>query len=183
MNSVVEILNNITFPDLIFCVFAAMILCCGIIVVFSKNIVHSGFSLLGTFAGVAGLYALASADFIAAAQFLIYVGGVLIVILFAIMLTRGIQDVRVSNASISLVPATTLGAMMAVLLSIIAWRFPWKMKAPAEIISTVEPIGTTLLQKYLVPFEVLSLLLLAALVGAVMIIRKEIKTESEEETH
>jgi NADH:ubiquinone oxidoreductase subunit 6 (subunit J) len=176
-----EVIFKITFPDLIFFFLAALILSCGSIVVFSKNIVHSGFSLLGTFAGVAGLYGLLSANFVAAVQILVYAGGVLIVILFAIMLTRGIQDARNSNPSTGLIPAILIGLIVAGILIVIAIGFPWKTKSITEIGSTVPSIGHALLDRYLIPFEILSVLLLAVLIGAVMLVRKEIKTEGEKE--
>ncbi len=175
-----DFVSTITFPDLVFFFLAVLILGCGFVVVYSKNIVHSGFSLLGTFAGTAGLYGLLSAHFVAAAQVLVYVGGVLIVILFAIMLTRGIQEAKASNPSTGLIPASIAGLVVASMLIVIAVSFPWKTKALTEAASTVPQIGHALLDTYLIPFEILSVLLLAALVGAVMLVRKEIKSDSEE---
>src|SRR3954469_21803897 len=67
------------------------------IVAFSKNIIHSSLALLGTFVGIAGLYITLSADFLAATQILVYVGGTLTLILFAVMLTSRIEDMKVSN--------------------------------------------------------------------------------------
>jgi NAD(P)H-quinone oxidoreductase subunit 6 len=171
---------NVSFPDVVFLICSALTLGCGFIVVYSRNIVHSGFSLLGTFAGVAGLYFLAGANFIAAAQILVYVGGVLIVILFAIMLTRGIGTAYPSNPSRGTVPASLLGLVFAGGLIYIALRFPWKLAAqPAT--ASVSQLGDALLGKFLIPFEFLSLLLMAAMVGAVMLVRKEIKEGGEEE--
>src|SRR4026209_589621 len=69
------------------------------IVAFSKNIIHSSLALLGTFMGIAGLYITLSADFLAATQILVYVGGTLTLILFAVMLTSRIEDMKVSNPS------------------------------------------------------------------------------------
>jgi len=66
-------------------------------VAFSRNIIYSAFSLLGTFMGVAGLYVFLGADFVAAVQLLIYVGGILVLILFAVMLTHRITDVQITN--------------------------------------------------------------------------------------
>jgi NAD(P)H-quinone oxidoreductase subunit 6 len=173
-NETANFLSILSLPDIGFLVFAVLILGCGAIVVFSRNIVHSGFSLLGTFTGVAGLYALLSADFLAAAQILVYVGGVLIIILFAIMLTRGIQAVDVSNPSIGIVPSVFLGLTITALLGFIAFSYPWKTVSPTETVSSVRAIGDALLSRYLIPFEVLSVLLLAALIGSVMLVRKEI---------
>jgi NADH-quinone oxidoreductase subunit J len=152
------------------------------VVVFSKNIVHSGFALLGTFAGVAGLYGLLSANFLAAVQILVYVGGVLVVILFAIMLTRNIQESRLSNPTRKLPLAGVFGLVIAALLVIIAVNFPAAGGTkPSENFYGIGQIGNALLGKYLIPFELLSLLLLATMIGAVMMVRKEIKPEETRE--
>ena len=74
-------------------------------VAFSRNIIYSAFSLLGTFMGVAGLYIFLGADFVAAVQVLIYVGGILVLILFAVMLTHRITDVTITNRAAGTIPA------------------------------------------------------------------------------
>lgn len=177
----VPVILAVTFPDLLFFFLAGLILVCSLMVAFSRNIIHSAFCLLGVFTGVAGLYGLLSANFLATVQILVYVGGVLIIILFAIMLTRAIQDARHSNPSTGLVSACVIGAIVAAILIIIAVGFPWKVKPVGEVGSTVPGIGEALLGRFLIPFEVLSVLLLAALVGAVHLIRKEIKSEEKGE--
>lgn len=172
---------NLTFPDIVFVILAALILGCGSIVAYSRNIVRAGFSLLGAFAGVAGLYFLAQANFIGAAQILIYVGGVLVVILFAIMLTRGIEQARSTNPRQMVIPATLIGLISAAMLITIALYFPWRLRPDAPV-ATVHSLGNALLDTYLIPFEFLSLLLLAAMIGAVMLVRKEIKESGKEES-
>ena len=167
-------------PDLMFYGFAALVLACGAQVAFSRNIVHSGFALLGVFAGVAGLFGLVSATFIAAAQLIVYVGGVLVVILFAVMLTKGIGEPRRSNPMIHPVPALALSIGMTALCVLAALSFPGNAPPRSEPLDTVAPLGDALLGPYLLPFEFLSLLLLAVLVGAVMTVRKEIKPGKEE---
>jgi len=166
-------------PDLMFYGFAGLVLACGALVAFSRNIVHSGFALLGVFAGAAGLFGLASATFIAAAQLIVYVGGVLVVILFAVMLTKGIGEPRRSNPLIHPVPALALSMGMTALCVLAALSYHG-MTPPSEPPDSVAPLGDALLGRYLLPFEFLSLLLLAVLVGAVMTVRKEIKPEKEE---
>lgn len=181
MNESAHIATTIGYADGAFYFFALLILGCGFIVAFSRNIVHAGFALLGTFAGVAGLYALAAADFLAAAQILVYVGGVLIIILFAVMLTRGIQQVELTNLSIGVIPSVTLALIILAILTIIAFQFPWQVQIPQETPPTTAQMGQALLTQYLVPFEIVSILLLAALVGSVMLVRKEIKPDSTQE--
>jgi NADH:ubiquinone oxidoreductase subunit 6 (subunit J) len=172
---------TLTFPDMLFYFLAAIVLVFGAVVAFSKNIVHSGFALLGTFTGVAGLYGLLTANFLAAVQILIYVGGVLIVILFAIMLTRNIQEAQHSNPRQRILLAAAFGLIVACLLIVIAVKFPAIEKNISENNSTVSQLGDALLGKYLIPFEIVSLLLLATMIGAVMIVRKEIKPEEVKE--
>src|ERR1700710_1589227 len=84
------------------------------VVAFSKNIIHSALALLGTFLGIAGLYITLSADFLAATQILVYVGGTLTLILFAVMLTSRIEDIRTSNTAIG--RGTAFGVVSIVLL-------------------------------------------------------------------
>jgi len=172
---------GLTFPDILFYFLSAMVLVFGTVVAFSKNIVHSGFALLGTFAGVAGLYGLLTANFLAAVQILIYIGGVLVVILFAIMLTRNIQDAQNSNPRQKIVLACVFGLVVASLLFYIAIKFPRLEQGITENKLTVSQLGDALLGTYLIPFEIVSILLLATMIGAVMIVRKEIKPEEIKE--
>src|SRR5829696_9777908 len=90
------------------------------IVAFSKNIIHSALALLGTFMGIAGLYITLSADFLAAVQILVYVGGTLTLILFAVMLTSRIEDMKVSNPRAGFLPAFGLVSVVLVILGKVA---------------------------------------------------------------
>ncbi len=147
-------------------------------VAFSRNILYSSFSLLGTFLGVAGLYVFLSADFLAVAQVLIYVGGVLVLILFAVMLTSRIGDVRISNEAVGVFPATLATVVTTGLMLFIAWMTPWRTGAqPLSHQPTAAALGELFLTRYLLPFEIASVVLLATLVGAVVVARKEIKPE------
>jgi NAD(P)H-quinone oxidoreductase subunit 6 len=145
------------------------------VVAFSPNIIYSAFSLLGTFAGVAGLYVFLGADFVAAVQVLIYVGGILVLILFAVMLTHRITDVEITNRAAGRVPGLiVVGVFLALLIQTIR-ETPWvKVKEVAHQPTTAR-IGDLFLENYLLPFELASLVLLAAMIGAVVLSRKELK--------
>jgi NAD(P)H-quinone oxidoreductase subunit 6 len=146
-----------------------------LIVAFSRNIIYSAFSLLGTFAGVAGIYVFLGADFVAGVQLLIYVGGILVLILFAVMLTHRITDVEITNRAAGRIPALIITGLFIYLLIQTVRQTPWvKVK---EIVHqpTTAKIGDLFLENYLLPFELASLVLLAALIGAVVLSRKEIK--------
>jgi NADH-quinone oxidoreductase subunit J len=93
------------------------------------------------------------------------------------MLTSRITDVNVSNASFGLFGGFLLAAGTAPVLLAVALLTPWKAKAPAGLAPSTAAIGNALLTKWLLPFEVASLVLLATLVGAVVIARKEIKAD------
>ena len=146
-----------------------------VVVAFSRNIIYSAFSLLGTFAGVAGLYVFLGADFVAAAQLLIYVGGILILILFAVMLTHRITDVEITNRAAGRVPALIIvGVFLALLIQTIR-DTNWVRVKEVSYEPTTAKIGDLFLEEYLLPFELASLVLLAAMIGAVVLSRKEIK--------
>jgi NAD(P)H-quinone oxidoreductase subunit 6 len=146
-----------------------------LMVALSRNIIYSAFSLLGTFAGVAGLYVFLGADFVAAVQLLIYVGGILILILFAVMLTRRITDVEITNRAAGRVPAVIIIGLLIYLLVQAVRETPWVKVKEAVYQPTTAKIGDLFLEEYLLPFELASLVLLAAMIGAVVLSRKEIK--------
>lgn len=161
--------------SLIFLGIASLTLLSAGVVTFSRNIVYSGFALLGTFAGAAGLFVLLSSDFVAVTQVLIYVGGVQVLILFAIMLTSRIGDVALTNLSLNRkVALPVMGLFLIFLFSLLA-KGTWVVLEKEEYRSMVEPIGDALLTKYLLPFEIVSIALLGALVGAVVIVKREVK--------
>lgn len=151
--------------------FAALTLLGAAWVAFLGNIVRSAFALLATFVGVAGLYVLLSADLVAIIQLMVYVGGVLVVILFAVMLTARIQEISVSNRSLGRGPAVLLLAPLVGLLAVASLRLQAARIAVTEGQPTTRAIGDALLGPYVLPFEVISLLLLAALLGAVVLSR------------
>jgi NAD(P)H-quinone oxidoreductase subunit 6 len=145
------------------------------VVAFSRNIIYSAFSLLGTFAGVAGLYVFLGADFVAAVQVLIYVGGILVLILFAVMLTHRITDVEITNRAAGRLPGLLVVGVFLVLLIQTIRETPWIKVKEVVHQPTTAKIGDLFLENYLLPFELASLVLLAAMIGAVVISRKEIK--------
>jgi NADH-quinone oxidoreductase subunit J len=144
------------------------------IVAFSKNIVHSALALLGTFLGVAGLYVTLSADFLAATQVLVYVGGTLTLILFAVMLTSRIDDMKLSNPRAGFAIAFGLVAVVLLVLGKVATETAWPSESKPAIPSTAK-LGHAFLGEYLLPFELGSVVLLAAMIGAVVLARRAVK--------
>ena len=151
---------------------------CG--VAFSSNIVYSAFSLLASFVGVVGLFGFLSHDFLAVVQLMVYVGGILVLILFAVMLTNKIQDVGTSNPSSNLpMGLGVLGAILSILLAAV-FQHDWAVKAePGPYEPTAQMVGAAFLGEYLLAFEIAGLMLLAALIAAVVVTRKEVKKEGD----
>jgi NAD(P)H-quinone oxidoreductase subunit 6 len=159
----------------IFYLVAAVTVGSAAMVAFSRNIIYSAFSLLGAFAGVAGIYVFLGADFVAAVQLLIYVGGILVLILFAVMLTHRITDVKITNRAAGKIPALAIVGVLIGLLVQTIRQTPWAKAKEVLYTPTSAKIGDLFLESYLLPFELASLVLLAALIGAVVLARKEIR--------
>lgn len=160
------------FTNVAFYIFAALTVCSAGIMVFHRNVVYSAVGLLFAFFGVAGIYVLLAADFIAIVQILIYVGGILILLLFGVMLSQKITKVDLRSESMQLTPAViVVGGVLAVLLMAIR-STPWKLTSSLTFEPTTKAIGRLMMTEYLIPFEIASVLLLAALIGAAYIARK-----------
>ena len=140
-------------------------------VVTSKNLFHSALWMILSFVGVAGLYVLLEAGFLAAVQILIYAGAIAMLIVFAIMLTRRLMANPVQrNAQWGW---SALGAVLFfAALGLILLRVNWPVVEAAVPEETISILGRELMSTYLVPFEVASVLLLVALVGSIIIARE-----------
>ena len=145
-------------------------------VVLLPNIVYSAFLLGGVFLSVAGLYLLLNASFVAAAQVLVYVGAVNVLILFAIMLVNKRED-------LSAIPGLALRRLLSagvcvglfVLLVRVAFTTHWSLPGPASIgEEATARIGEHLFSDYLLPFELASVLLLMAMIGAIVLARRDV---------
>jgi NADH-quinone oxidoreductase subunit J len=150
------------------------------VVAFSKNIIHSALALLGTFLGVAGMYVTLSADFLAGTQILVYVGGTLTLILFAVMLTARIEQMKVSNPSQGLIAGIGIVAVVLLVLGKVAATTGWAIAPRASVPSTAK-LGHAFLSEYLLPFEIGSIVLLAAMIGSVVLARRAVRREWEKD--
>ena len=161
---------------IVFYVFAIITVSAAVVVVFSKNIVYSAFALLFAFFGVAGLYALMMADFLAITQLLIYVGGILVLVLFGVMLTSNVLDVQIRSGSMHILPGLLIVGSLAAVLLTVFWSTDWTLTRELGSVEQTGPaIGEMFLTRYLLPFEIASVILLVALIGAAMIARRERK--------
>lgn len=156
--------------NLVFLGFIALTVSSAIVVVFHSRVIYSAFALLFTLFGVAGLYVLLDADFLAASQVMIYVGGILILIIFGVFMTTKISGMEIPEIThqrfLALIPI----GLMAFAMSWVIFSTDWHIQTFAAK-PTTEAIGELLLTRYLVPFEMASVLLLAALIGAMRLAR------------
>jgi NAD(P)H-quinone oxidoreductase subunit 6 len=165
---------------LFFFMLAGVVVLSAIGVALAPNILYSAFSLLGTLAGVAGLYLYLGADFVGIVQLLIYVGGILVLILFAVLLTNKIGEVKLSNMSAGLMIGAPAAIAVIGLLVKTALSTEWPLTEEAAAPTTAR-LGDSFLREHLLPFELASLVLLMALVGAMVIARRAAKEERPQE--
>jgi NADH-quinone oxidoreductase subunit J len=136
-----------------------------------RNLLHAVLFLVLSFIGVAGLYITLSADFVAMVQVLIYAGAIAVLMLFAIMLTP--RAARDNADGIFWAPALVLAGLMATTVSLIATRTEWAVSDRGPFSQTASVIGEALLDPFVLPFEIASVVLVAAMIGAIVIVREE----------
>ena len=159
---------------IVFYIFSAILLACSLGTMLSTNLVHSALLMVGTFIGVAGLFLLLHADYLALVQILIYVGAIAVLVVFGVMLTRSKGSIKESNLPnrykvISVVVA--LGLFALLVRAIVTTHF-----APAAVANTEDAmilIAQNLLNNYVIAFEAVGFLLLVAVVGAIIIGREK----------
>lgn len=171
------------FLNLLFVFSALLTLAGAVMVLVTKNIMHSCVYLLASLIGVAGLYATLGADFVAVTQVMVYVGGIVILMLFAVMLTGGKDFVSKAQNLLGLVPTMgnlytyVIGGLVAVVFLLTNVQLLNKLgtysalKNDGSFAPTVSRIGNLLLKEHVLAFEISSVLLLGALIGAAVIAR------------
>ncbi|MEO0948239.1 MAG: NADH-quinone oxidoreductase subunit J [Cyanobacteria bacterium J06641_5] len=150
-------------------------------VVLLRNIVYSAFLLAGVFISISGLYLLLNADFVAAAQILIYVGAINVLILFAIMLVNKTEDFApVRNRWVRQATTALVCGGLFALLGTMVVSTQWDINSDdLPIANSVLAIGKHFFSDYLLPFELASVLLLMAMVGAIVLARRDLIPEAD----
>jgi NADH-quinone oxidoreductase subunit J len=156
----------------VFYVFAVITVGSAAVVVLARSLIYSAFALLFTFFGVGGLYVLLGADFLAATQLLIYVGGILVLLLFGVMLTHKLYDLDLKSEVHQFWAGLFILAGIFGTLVITIYRTPWRVGPGRPPAPTTADIGREFMGAWLLPFEAASILLLVALIGAAMIVRR-----------
>jgi NADH-quinone oxidoreductase subunit J len=165
--------------DFAFYVFALLTLVCGTLVVmnpFSRSPVTSAMFLVLCIASMAGLFVLLHAFFLAAVQVLVYAGAVMVLFLFVIMLLDLKEEERRKLRLFGLAAgAVSVGAIGAILLRVIWTGHPAAGLAAPTLEGETRPLGHVLFEQYLLPFEIMSILLLVAMVGVILLSKKDLK--------
>ena len=161
----------------VFWILSAIIIVSGLMVVSLKNIFHCAIALIACLSGVAGIFVLLHAEFLAVAQVLIYVGAVSILMVFAIMLTSNLASQKIvqtnQNAAVAAFGGVVfiVGAWWLIKTSITSGLLTHTLQVlPGDNVRT---LGKLLMTEFVLPFEVVSILLLAALIGAIVLARRE----------
>ena len=157
----------------IFYVFAVLAVGSAAVVVLARSLIYNAFALLFTFFSVAGLYVILGADFLAASQLLIYVGGILVLLLFGVMLTHKIYELDLRSEVTQFLPGAIIWVGIVAMLLATIMRTRWKVGPGRAPLPTTTDIGLQFMGPWLLPFEAASILLLVALIGAAMIVRRK----------
>jgi NADH-quinone oxidoreductase subunit J len=159
-------------PQLFFFIFAALVLGVGLIVTFSANLLRSAFALFFVLFGIAGFYVLLGGDFLAIVQIMVYAGGVNVLLIFGTMLTADVSSPEKSNLSFQAVLTAVAAIGFFLLVYGIISSHSWNMMPLQEMNPTTKDLGTLLLKEYVLPFEVISFLLLSSMIGALVLVIK-----------
>jgi len=178
-----EAINNLisggAVMDVLFYVFAALTLLCGVLVVanpFSRNPVTSAMFLVLTIISMAGLFVLLHAFFLAAVQIIVYAGAVIVLFLFVIMLLDLKEEQRRKIKMFGLVGGlVSVGAIAAISLKALRTTNPGANLSAPQLEGGTNDLGQVLFKQYVLPFEVVSVLLLVAMVGVILLSKKDLK--------
>ena len=162
-----------TWAQAVFVLLGLVAVGSALLVVTTRNLVHAALWLVVTLGSVAGVYLLLAAEFVAWVQVLIYVGAVVVLLLFALMLTKAPTGPQDDLDVRRVVPAAVVAVLVAVLLAttVVAGFRDVRIDLDRAVVGSARVTGATLFRTWVLPFEVLSVLLLAALVGAIALSR------------
>ena len=164
---------GIAWNDVLFLALAAVLVGSALLVVTMRDIIRCGLALIVAFAALAGIYVLLGAPLVAAAQVLVYIGAIAVLILFAIMLTQTkaapIRLVFQTQA----VPAGVAAVILALVIALAVSATDWGTTVTERLWTATDAVARLLFNEYVLPFEIVSVLLLAAVVGGIFLARRE----------
>jgi NADH-quinone oxidoreductase subunit J len=183
---VTKSLGSTTGVEILFVLIGLLTFGAAILTVTVRNLVHAALWLVVSLGGLAGCYLLLAAEFVAWVQVLIYVGAVAVLLLFGLMLTKApigrTTELDSNNRWAALVVGVaTAGVLVTVVAD--AVRTTWLDPHAAVAQGTAKAVGTSLFRFWVLPFELLSVLLLAALVGAIVLSRRDVSDDADVDAH
>ena len=158
--------------DALFWIFAAVMIGSAFLVVTMRDIIRCGLAMIVCFGSLAGIYAIIGAPLLAAAQVIVYIGAISVLILFAIMLTQTKDAPSRLVFQTQAVPAAIASIVIAVVIALAIGATDWG-EAAKRVRLTAEDLSAVLFDKFVLPFEIVSVLLLAAVIGGVFLAKRE----------
>lgn len=158
--------------NILFVAFSLMTVLPVFYMLFTRNIIRAAFALVISFLGLAALYVLLHSELMAVVQILIYAGGIIVLLLFGIMLTKRGKEEGVYTAHRNLLIAGVTSTALFLLLAKLIWETKWFLGDEPNVGNQVKFIGTMFLTKHLIAFELIAFVLLVALVGAAYLAKK-----------
>ena len=159
--------------QLAFYAIALVLIGSSVLAVSVRNIFHAVIYLIVALFSVAGFFILLHAEFLAAVQILVYVGAVAVLLVFAVMLTTRMTDVRIRAQNEQVGIGIVVSATLFVALSVAVWGTQWRPSDLPMAADNVRSLGRLIMTEFVLPFEIVSVLLLAAMIGAIVIAAKE----------
>ncbi len=163
-----------SWNDLLFLIFAAILIGSGLLVVILRDIIRCGLAMIVCFGALAGIYVVLGAPLIAGAQVLVYIGAISVLILFAIMLTQTKAGPARLVFQTQAVPAAIASIVLAVILALVISATDWGA-APKRIRVATAAMARILFADFVLPFEVVSVILLAAVIGGIYLAKRELE--------
>jgi NADH:ubiquinone oxidoreductase subunit 6 (subunit J) len=163
---------NIKWDDVLFMVFAGIMLVSGLLVVTMKDIIRCGLAMIVCFGALAGIYVIVGAPLVAGAQVLVYIGAISVLILFAIMLTQNKAAPARLVFQTQSVPAAIAAVVLAIVIALTVTATDWGALTE-RVRNATSAVATALFKDYVLPFEIVSVLLLAAVIGGVFLAKRE----------
>ncbi len=160
-------------PHFFFYFFAIIAVASGLGVLLLRNVFHCALSLIVSLTSLGGLFLLLNAEFMAAVQFFVFVGGITMLLVFGIFMTRTYVGVHEHRFNRWLWPAVAVGVVFFLVYGFAGWSFMFRTERQFSLIPNPKLIGWSLFATYTLPFEIASVILLVALVGAAIIAKKE----------
>jgi NADH-quinone oxidoreductase subunit J len=160
------------WADALFWIFAAVMIGSAFLVVTMRDIIRCGLAMIVCFGSLAGIYVIIGAPLLAAAQVIVYIGAISVLILFAIMLTQTKDAPSRLVFQTQAVPAAIASVVIAVLIALAISATDWKETAEQVRLATSD-LSRALFESYVLPFEIVSVLLLAAVIGGVYLAKRE----------